>query len=108
MSVIKTPAAKEITPMLDRLQITYKHFSALVDEAGEVLAKHGVSRGGDTPAFIIPPNADDDTPNGALHIECRVETTPENAADMNWELLDRIVDRGLDVPGLTVGFAGVK
>lgn len=102
------PVAKEVVSILDRLQISDQQIAKIIDEAGEVLEAHGLHRTIDVPLFLIPSDVDDETPNGAIHIEYRVATTPETASEMNWELLDRIVDQNLDVAGLTVGFAGVR
>ncbi|RMX08499.1 hypothetical protein D8I35_05325 [Corticibacter populi] len=102
------PVAMKVVSILDRLQISDEQIIRLIDEAGVVLEKHGHHRTRGMMQFIIPPGTEDDTQQGALHIEYRVTASVDEASSMTWELADRIVERCLDVDGLTVGFAGIN
>lgn len=81
---------------LERLNVTEAQVRAMLDIAGEVLRNHKLFFAGEDPVV----RAIDD---GLLY-QLRVSTAPELAAEMTDEVINRLVEKDLDAPGLAFSF----
>lgn len=98
------PIALKASETLAELGISDAQVALCLDVAGEVMRSRRMLWMGSGPDIYVVP-ASSGTP--AVSIEYRVPISAVDASSMSWELTEKIVDRDLYVPGLSVGFLGV-
>lgn len=86
--------------VIDQLGITDQQICALMDEAHQLIREKGLIWLDEFPKF----NLNDG--NTQLCITYRVEITPDEAADLTWQLIDRLIAKDLASIGLVVGYQG--
>lgn len=114
---VKTSQAKgevlQMTPLYElsqkasavtqQLGVTDADVAAMLDVAGELLRANKLLWQNALPDLTV---LDAEQGGPTLGISYRVGVAPEQAADMGWDLAERLVDRGLDRPGVFVSFLG--
>lgn len=96
--------ARQAREVLATLGINDAQVARCVDVAGEVLREHKLLWLGSHPdAWVVPAS----TPNPAVSFGYKVPVSAREASAMSWLLAEKIVERGLDFPGLSLSFVGV-
>ena len=99
-SVVHTVRKSHVA--MKQLSATDADFAPMLEVAGELLRERRIFPG--WTAQIISTDLNDGGPS--VLMQYRLGISAEEAAEMNLELVDRLVDRNLDRPGLYVGFVG--
>lgn len=96
--------ARNADHVLNQLGVTEAQYAAILDVAGEMMRERKLAWT-DTSAYHVIDEGPDQL---GLLMVYRIHVTPEEASDMNFELVSNLVDRDLDKPGLSVSFQGLK
>lgn len=89
--------------VLRRLEVGEDRLQAVLDVAGEVLRERNMFYNGTSP--LVRTMDGEDGP-GLLY-QMKVAVSADVAAGMTFEVVDRLVDRHLDVEGVAFSFVGV-
>lgn len=93
---------RQIAAFASRAPFSDEQYSAVLDVAGELLREQGLLWLDLSPQFSFDDEMD------CPGVRFRVDLTADEAANMTFAFIDRIVHRNLDSVPLTVGFIGVK
>lgn len=92
--------AMNANKVLDRLGLHESDVAAILDVAGEVMRKHRLFWHGNSPRIDVL----DDAAGASLVYWYRVDASPAQAVAMTDEVIEQMIDRDLDRPGLAVSF----
>lgn len=95
---------KEVVQVMEQLKVSDLDVVKMKDVAGEVLREHNRIWAGDA-THVTTLNVGQDDPQ--LLIEYFVGVAPTVAAQMSWDLAERLIDRELDKPGVCLNFLGI-
>lgn len=95
---------KEVVQVMEQLNICDMDIVKMKDVAGEILREHNRVWAGDS-THVTTLNAEQGGPQ--LLIEYFVGVTPAEAAQMSWDLAERLIDRELDKAGVCLNFLGI-
>ncbi len=98
-------ALRSAATVTKELDLTDREIGDMLDIAGEIIREHRMTWSSGKPTVIALDSAHG---GPALSIDWRVYVSPAEAANLTWELTDRLVDRDLDRAGCSIGFSGVK
>ncbi|MET3371353.1 hypothetical protein ABIC89_000386 [Variovorax boronicumulans] len=96
-------AVREGADMMDRLNLSEKTTSLILDEAHGLLVSRGLIWLGSCPEISIL-EADQGGP--AIYMGFSVMTPPKEAAELGWELSMRLATQDLDTQGLLISYQG--
>ena len=94
---------KDVAAVTNELSIDDASIARMLDVAGEVLREHKLMWESDAPEVLALSSSKG---GPAICFEYVVTVTPAEASAMSWELAEKLVDRNLDRPCVTVGFLG--
>lgn len=86
--------------IVEHLKVTDEQICALMNEAHGLMREKGLIWLDHLPIFRMVEQ------DAQLRITYRVSLTPEDAASLTWQLIDRLIDKNLDSLGLVVSFQG--
>lgn len=92
-------------PVVLELGLDDSHIAKMFDEAGAILREIRMNWSSYDLSIISFPRS---SGGPAMSVEWPVVLSPVEAAQLTWELTDRLVEKELDVPGFSIGFLGVK
>ncbi len=95
---------KTASDALAQLGVSDGSVSAMQNIAGEILRERNLLWLGEHPNCTILESGK--TPE--VLIEYFVGVTPLDAAEMNWDLAERLIDHNLAQDGVSINFLGVK
>lgn len=95
----------EAARMLHMLQVPEKLVFATWDILVQILRSHQLERAAKG-AKIVTQQPQDGGP--VVHFDYRLDVTPEQAAQMNWELSEKLASDELYRDGVVFGFVGEK
>lgn len=106
MPIKELEVSRACANALDALNVTDEQVLACLDIAGTLMREQKINWLGQTPnVFVVPPSADD---SPAVAMQYRLAISSEEAASLNNQLIDRLIESDLIVPCFTVSFAGVR
>ena len=88
--------AKDYTATMRELNITEAQAAAVMDAAGEVLREHRMFFAGTHPVIHAA--------DGGMLLQLAVQASIEEISSMTEEVIDKLIDRELIVPGLSFSF----
>lgn len=91
---------REIVSELTRLGASDAELAAAIDCAGEVLRKRRLFWQDRAPRYLY------DKGTGCMGVRYRIDVSPSEAAEMNEELTDLLIDRNVHLAPVTLGFIG--
>lgn len=97
--------AQDAVEVMDQLGVTDAQFAAMVDVAGELLRENRLLWQTSFPDIRVLKDQDG---GPSLSFEYRVGLSPREAVDLGWTLTERLIERGLDRPGINLDFLGIK
>lgn len=100
----ETAMASQCDAVLKRLQITEQQVQAMLDVAGEVLRERKLFWLEQLPVIHTWNNAD----GAGLLYELKVGLSPDEAFALTEAVVDRLIERELDAPGLSFSFIGIN
>ena len=92
-------------PVVLELGLEDSRIAKMFDEAGAILRGIRMNWSSYDLSIIAIPRS---SGGPAMSVEWPVALTPVEAAELTWQLTDRLVEKELDVPGFSIGFLGVK
>lgn len=88
-----------VAKAMERLDMSEATLSAIIEQAGKVLAAHGLKWHGTAPHFTVQ--------NAEIGAWYNIDISPEKAAQLDDELSLALIDAGLDAEPFFVSFVGV-
>lgn len=95
---------KEVVQVMEQLTVSDLDIVKMKDVAGEILRENNRVWAGDS-TQVTTLTSEQGGPQ--LLIEYFVGVTPSIAAQMSWDLTERLIDRELDKPGVSLNFLGI-
>jgi hypothetical protein len=95
--------SQKASAVTQQLGVTDADVAAMLDVAGELLRANKLLWQNALPDLTV---LDVEQGGPTLGISYRIGVAPEQAVEMGWALSERLVDRGLDRPGVYVNFLG--
>jgi hypothetical protein len=96
--------AERATAALQTLGVPESNLRAMMDEAGAIMRGRRLLWLHESPTVLVPSVGE----SPYLALNYRVDVSPNEAAEMTWELAERLADMGLMPPKVTVGFVGQR
>lgn len=95
---------KEIVAVMNQLGVSDLQIAQMLDVAGEFLREEHLLWAGDRPNVTT---LSEDQGGPQILFEYFIGVTAKKAAELNWSLSERLIDRELDVQGVDVCFVGI-
>lgn len=99
------PISKRASAAMGKLGVKDADIAACIDVIGEMLLARKLLWLNRAPDILV---TGDETGEPSLAMEFRLPISAASAAELNWELVERLVDADLFRPGVTFGFIGVR
>lgn len=95
--------SKELHEIMQELEIDDDQVAGILSVAGEFLRKKRISWASGSLDILGRSSAEG---GPFIRYNFPIQSTPSVAADLNWELAEEIVDRGMENLGVTVAVLG--
>lgn len=92
-------------PIVLELGLEDSRIAEMFDEAGAILRGNRMNWSSYDLSIIAISGS---SGGPAMSVEWPVALTPVEAAELTWQLTDRLVEKDLDFPGFSIGFLGVN
>ena len=90
--------------VVDSLGINDAEIARMYDEAGKIVREQRMNWASNSVSIVALQSSEG---GPAISIEWPIMVTPTKAAQLTWDLTDRLVDMDLDRPGFSLGFLGL-